>query len=108
MTTDIPHLSDGFQRLYCDATVFASLSGFHPISFARVLPFQSQDLLMDDRRLIDAEEAHLADRSGSGQCEIRHWLLWRGFLRADGTGLRERRHVYLRSSVVSRIDPGTG
>ena len=63
MTTDSPLLSDGFQRLYCDATVFALFSVFHPISFARVLPFQSQDLLVDDYRLIDAEEAHLADRN---------------------------------------------
>ena len=63
MTTDSPLLSDGFQRLYCDATVFALFSVFHPISFARVLPFQSQDLLEDDHRLIDAEEAHLADRN---------------------------------------------
>ena len=92
MNTDILHLSSGFQRLYCDATVFDAFSTFHPISFARVLPFQSQDPVVDDERLIGAEEAHLADRNdmtrrevveayahvrfagggGSGQCEIGH------------------------------------
>src|SRR5712671_4755 len=70
MTTAIPRLSDGFQRLYCDTSVFASFSGFHPISFARVLPFQSQDLLMDDQRLIDAEEAHLADRNDNTRRDV--------------------------------------
>jgi hypothetical protein len=60
---DTPLLSDGFQRLYCDATVFTSFSTFHPISFARVLPFQSQDPVVDNERLICAEEAHLADRN---------------------------------------------
>ena len=63
MTTETPLLSDGFERLYCDATVFALFSVLHPISFARVLPFQSQDLIVDDHQLICAEEAHLADRN---------------------------------------------
>ena len=70
MTTDIPLLSDGFQRLYCDATVFASFSTFHPISFARVLPFQSRDLVMDDHRLISSEEAHLADRNDNTRRDV--------------------------------------
>jgi len=63
MNTDIQNLSSGFQRLYCDATVFDAFSTFHPISFRRVLPFQSQDPVVDDPRLIGAEEAHLADRN---------------------------------------------
>src|SRR6266404_5578532 len=63
MATDTPLLSDGFQRLYCDATVFASFSVFHPISLARVLPFQSQDLVVDEQELLQAEEAHLSDRN---------------------------------------------
>lgn len=63
MAADTPLLSDGFRRLYCDASVFGSFSSFHPISFARVLPFQSQDPVVDDPRLIGAEEAHLADRN---------------------------------------------
>jgi tetratricopeptide (TPR) repeat protein len=63
MTTNLPPFSDGFRRLYCDPTVFAALSAFHPISFARVLPFQSQDPVVDADHLIAAEEAHLADRN---------------------------------------------
>lgn len=56
-------LSDGFQRLYCDATVFETFSAFNPISFKRVLPFQQEDRVVDDPRLIDAEAAHLADKN---------------------------------------------
>jgi len=63
MATDTPLLSNGFQRLYCDATVFASFSVFHPISLAPVLPFQSQDLVVDEQELLQAEEAHLSDRN---------------------------------------------
>lgn len=62
MNAEIPRFSSGFERLYCDATVFASFSAFHPISFARVLPFQSQDRVVDDPDVIQAEEAHLADK----------------------------------------------
>jgi hypothetical protein len=39
MNIETQPLSDGFQRLYCDATVFDGFSAFHPISFSRVLPF---------------------------------------------------------------------
>ena len=56
-------LSDGFQRVYFDAAVFASFSDIHPISFARVLPFQSQDQMVDNPDLISAEEAHLAEKN---------------------------------------------
>src|SRR6266404_6027910 len=70
MTTDTPHFSDGFQRLYCDANVFGSFSVFHPISFAGVLPFQSRDLIVDDQILIQAEEAHLADRNDHTRREV--------------------------------------
>jgi len=42
--------------------VFDSFSAFHPISFKRVLPFQSPHEAVDDRNLIEAEEAHLAER----------------------------------------------
>jgi tetratricopeptide (TPR) repeat protein len=52
--------SAAFQALYCNPAVFASFSSFHPISFARVLPFQSGDPVVDDHRLLYAEEAHLA------------------------------------------------
>jgi len=70
MTSDIPLLSDGFQRLYCDASVFALFSTFHPISFARVLPFQSQDPVVDDHDLIYAEEAQLADRNDNTRQDV--------------------------------------
>jgi len=63
-------LSDGFQRLYCDATVFEGFSAFHPISFSRVLPFQAQDPVMDDQRLIDAEVAHLASRNDDTRRDV--------------------------------------
>jgi hypothetical protein len=63
MNTETPLLSDGFQRLYCDAAVFEGFSGLHPISFKRVLPFQAQDRVADDPRVIEAEAAHLANRN---------------------------------------------
>ncbi len=70
MTTETALLSAGFQRLYCDAGVYASFSGFHPISFARVLPFQPQDAITDNPRLISAEEAHLARRDDQTRREV--------------------------------------
>ena len=63
MNNEIRHLSRGFQRLYCDATVLEPFSVLHPISFRRVLPFQPEDPVMDALHLIHAEEAHLADRN---------------------------------------------
>jgi tetratricopeptide (TPR) repeat protein len=70
MNTEKQTLSDGFQRLYRDATVFEGFSAFHPISFSRVLPFQAEDLVVDDERLIGAEEAHLADRNDMTRREV--------------------------------------
>lgn len=70
MNTDIQHLSSGFQRLYCDATAFDAFSALHPISFRRVLPFQSQDPVVDDEPLIGAEEAHLADQNDMTRREV--------------------------------------
>lgn len=61
MSVESPHFSDGFRRLYCNPEVFATFSTWHPISFRRVLPFQAEDPVADDPRLIAAEEAHLAD-----------------------------------------------
>jgi len=52
--------SEGFQRVYCDATVYDPFSRSHPISFARVLPFQADDPVVDDPALLGAEAAHLA------------------------------------------------
>ena len=70
MNTDIQNLSSGFQRLYCDATVYDSFSAFHPINFAPVLPFQPQDPVVDDEHLIGAEEAHLADQNDLTRREV--------------------------------------
>jgi tetratricopeptide (TPR) repeat protein len=63
-------LTDGFQRLYCDATVFEPFSTLHPISFARVLPFQPDDPVMDDSGLLGAEMSHLAVRSDLTRGEV--------------------------------------
>ena len=63
MKTEIPPFSSGFQQLYCDATVFDPFSALHPISFRRVLPFQAADPVVDDPRLVCAEQAHLAERN---------------------------------------------
>jgi tetratricopeptide (TPR) repeat protein len=52
--------SEGFQRLYCDPAVLEPFSSLHPISFAGVLPFQSDDPVLDDPGLLGAEAAHLA------------------------------------------------
>ena len=60
MTSQTRSFSDGFQRLYCDASMFAAFSSLHPISFARVLPFQPDDPVADHQPLIDAEMAYLA------------------------------------------------
>ena len=63
MTNQTSSFSDGFQRLYCDESVFAAFSALHPISFARVLPFQADDPVADYQVLIDAETAYLAARN---------------------------------------------
>jgi len=70
MNTEIRPLSNGFQRLYCDATAFEAFSTLHPISFNRVLPFQSQDPVADDARLIEAEAAHLASRNDNTRRDV--------------------------------------
>lgn len=61
MKTDMPVLSEDFQRLYCDPPVFDQFSALHPVSFTRVLPFQVQDMAADHAYLLAAEAAHLAD-----------------------------------------------
>src|SRR5262245_37274872 len=70
MATDLPRFSTGFQRLYCDAATYNPFSTFHPISFARVLPFQSQDSVLDNAHVIGAEEAHLAGRNDKARNEV--------------------------------------
>src|SRR5215469_7644148 len=79
MKTETAVLSGDFQRLYCDASVFGGFSTLHPISFTRVLPFQAEDPVVDDARLIAAEMAYLSDPNGAtglavvealGQCSL--------------------------------------
>jgi hypothetical protein len=62
--------SDGFERLYCDASVFEPFSTSHPVSFARVLPFQPDDPVVDDPGLLGAEAAHLAARNDLTRGEV--------------------------------------
>lgn len=61
MNTEPPVLSEAFQRLYCDATVFENFSAWHPVSFRRVLPFQAEDPVLDEGRVLSAETTHLAN-----------------------------------------------
>jgi len=70
MNTDALNLSNGFQQLYCDASVLEGFSALHPISFKRVLPFQAQDTVVDDPWLIAAETAHLAGRSDQTRRDV--------------------------------------
>ncbi|HXI68907.1 MAG TPA: hypothetical protein VNN22_00970 [Verrucomicrobiae bacterium] len=70
MNAQPPVLSAGFQRLYCDAAVFDAFSAWHPVHFRRVLPFQTEDPVMDDPRLIAAEEAHLAGRTDATRRDV--------------------------------------
>ena len=62
MNTEAPKFSEGFTRLYCDQSVFDSFSQIHPVSFARVLPFQPEDAAKDDPDLVYAEEMCLVNR----------------------------------------------
>ncbi len=93
---DLPFLSNAFQRLYCDPAPFVSFSTFHPISFARVLPYQRSDPVLDDYRLIYAEEAHLAGRSD----ETRRRLV-EAYLRC---GLLERGDAFNLATVIDFFD----
>jgi len=67
---DVSRLSPAFQALYCNPAVFASFSNFHPISFARVLPFQADDVVKDDHQLLYAEEALLAGASDETKLKV--------------------------------------
>jgi hypothetical protein len=82
-------LSGEFSRLYCDPAVFAGFSAFHPISFGRVLPFHSQDLILDDRNLLEAEERHLAEGNTRTRTAVVDALLNCGLLEyAEATHVR--------------------
>jgi tetratricopeptide (TPR) repeat protein len=70
MSMSASTLSDDFQRLYCDASVFDVYSAWHPINLRRVLPFQAQDRIMDEPPLLEAEAAHLADRNNDTRLAV--------------------------------------
>lgn len=63
MSTEAPLFSAEFTRLYCDPAVFEHFSEFHPISFKRVLPFQSVEEGVDEQGLLRAEQAHLQSQT---------------------------------------------
>lgn len=65
-----PYYASLNKQLYCDAAVFEAFSAWHPISFRRVLPFQAQDPVVDDSRLIAAEAAHLASRTDATRRDV--------------------------------------
>src|SRR4051794_2264601 len=89
MNPENVHRSDEFIRLYGDAGVFNPFSAFHPVSFQRVLPFQSGDPAADDRELLAAEEAHLAERSERRRLDVVDAYARCGLLpRADAINLR--------------------
>jgi hypothetical protein len=124
MTTPTLHLSEDFQRLYCDAALFDSFSRFHPISFRRILPFQEQDAVIDDQQLLFAEEAVRADNNADtrgalvdeyfrcGLLEQRDAVNLKAaidsfdleFFDLMGQDLRERRHVSMCAPVVWGTD----
>lgn len=86
MNTETRVLSGNFQRLYCDATVFENFSAWHPISFTRVLPFQWADPVIDDPRLLAAEEAYLANPNLANRLAVVEAFGQRGLLPAEEVG----------------------
>lgn len=67
---DVSRLSPAFQTLYCNPAVFASFSNFIPISFGRVLPFQSDEAVTDHHPLLVAEEALLTGASDETRLRV--------------------------------------
>ncbi len=70
MKNEVSFLSPEFNRLYSDPGIFEGFSCFHPISFRRVLPFQSQDEGVDDLELLGAEQAHLAEQTDATRTRV--------------------------------------
>jgi tetratricopeptide (TPR) repeat protein len=67
---DVSRLSPAFQAVYCDPAVWASFSDFIPISFARVLPFQAEETVVDHHQLLVAEERLLAEASDETKLRV--------------------------------------
>lgn len=70
MSSEIPVFSAAFQGLYCEPSAFVPFSSVHPISFHRILPFQAQDVVMDEPALLSAEAAHLVDPNDLTRGEV--------------------------------------
>lgn len=81
----MPSLSNEFQQLYCDAAIYENFSAQHPISFKRVLPFQPQDSVVDDQRLLDAESAHLASQNNDTRVAVVDAYALCGLMSAEDT-----------------------
>lgn len=86
MNTETQRFSIGFTELYCRTEVFEPFSLLHPVHFGRVLPFQPGDLVVDDYRLVRAEEAHLADRNNRTRQTVVRAFLECGLLPAEEAG----------------------
>src|SRR6266567_8861989 len=85
-------LSDDFRRLYCDPAIFDPFSAFHPISFRRLLPFPSEETVVDDPQLICAEEAQLAQNNDESRLRVIEEYLRCGLL-AEGDAINVRASV---------------
>lgn len=75
-----PTFSDAFQRLYCDPAIFEAFSTRYPVNLNRALPFQPQDPVVDDPRLLNAELAHLADQNDNSRRAVIHEYARSGLL----------------------------
>ena len=73
-------LSGDFRRLYCEAAVFDPFSAFHPISFWRLLPYPSEETVVDDHLLICAEAVQLAQNSDESRLRVVEQYLRCGLL----------------------------
>src|SRR6266850_1522566 len=89
--------SEDFRRLYCDAAIFDPFSAFHPISFRRLLPYPSEEAVVDDPQLIRAEEAQLVQNSNESRLRVVEEYLRCGLL-AEGDAI----------NVRASIDPSDG
>lgn len=86
MNSETTPLSEAFQRLYCDTAVFENFSAWHPISFARVLPFQAADLVIDDPQLLTAEVTYLTKPNSGNRLGVLEAFVQCGVLSPEDLG----------------------
>ena len=70
MNTETRQLSAGFQQLLLRCRRVRCVQRVAPHQLRRVLPFQAQDPVVDDPRLIAAEAAHLASRTDTTRRDV--------------------------------------